>query len=170
MTYQISARCISLAETNVQQALADDFNPRRDLPAFIDFAISRANYSDVAAALYAVIFPREWNGKKHFVEYLIDPWLADELRIVRVARVFRLVPTEQYLRSSRFDVNDLKNATRKPRKSKRAWVALAALGFVRGPHGRPVELDVEQFAPWPKHEKERAAILLRLTALNTLIP
>lgn len=167
MILPISARRVTAAESRVMHALSDDFDPRSDLRPFLEFARSRQHYADVANELLKIVFPEQLAGKFSIVKELLDPWLADEFRLARISRIFRLVPFE-YFKFCRFEMADLKTATRAKRKSKRAWTALAILGYTRGPHGRPIKFDPEKLSPWPRQPKERAAILLRLIALRAL--
>lgn len=164
MTRPIPARRIPPAEIRVRAALADDFDARRDLRPFLEFATSRTFYADAVTELLKTIFPGPWTGKFSVIPELIDPWLADDLRLVRIAKLFHLVPFEKYF--ERFELADLKAATRKPRKLAHAWAALAVLGFVRGPNGTLIQFDPEKPSLWPKREAERAAVLLRLIALR----
>lgn len=161
MTIAIPIRPELAAASRVRTALGDDFDSHRNLPPFLEFASSRPNYAPCVAELLKIFFPYQWAGKLQIVKELIDPYLAPELRLVRIAGIFRLIPLGKFGRPSCFSFSELAAATNVKPKSARAWAAFACLGFVRGADGTPVEFNFEN-APWPKVRKERAALLLWL--------
>jgi len=136
----------------------------KHLLTHVAFLARRDNYAEAAGQLQNYLIPRVRHDAEHrLVETILD-FEADNICAFRMAFDLNAVGAYRHNRTRpKFDFASLiALAESNGKRSKKAWVAVGALGFVRSARG-VIAVEAARPGVWPAAPAERIALAFNLT-------